>query len=391
MTRAFVAGVGMVAFGRHPDRSVADLGAEAVLAALADAGLPWSEVQAMYCGAAGAGLTPGTAVGALLGLTGLPITTVDNASASGSTAFRMACADVASGGLDVAVAVGVGKSGRTLRLDGGVGQPEPGTAEHRAQMVARMQGSLPPAGQFALRTRRRMHDYGTRIEQYALVAVKNRRHAMANPYAQMRTPLSVEQVTSARMVADPLTVPHCCPVGDGAAAAVVVSGRRARELGGAGVAVLASALRTPSLSGTIDAQDSSTTVLTCRQAFEQAGLGPDDIDLVQVHDAFTVEEIEYCESMGFCEPGQGEFAVERGDLSIGGRIPFSTDGGLLSRGHPLGPTGLAQVHETVLQLRGRAGPRQVEGARTGLVHMVGIGGVCVVHILQQGSPQVEAR
>jgi len=381
---AIIAGVGMAPFGRHPDKTVADLGVDAALEALADASLPWGAIEGMYCAAAGAGLTPGTRVSAALGLTGIPVVNIDNASASGSSAFRSACRDVDTGAADIVLAVGVGKSGRTLRLDGGVGAPEPGTAEYRERQIGMMQGVLPPAGVFAMRTRRRMHEFGSRIEQFALVAVKNRKHAALNPYAQMRGPLTLEDVLNARMVADPLTIPHCCPVGDGGAAAIVVSERKARELGiSPAIRVVASAFRTPTLAGVMNAQDADTTTATVRQAYAQAGLGPKDIDLVQVHDAFTVEEIEYCESMGFCEPGEGEAAVERGDLSIGGRIPFSTDGGLLSRGHPLGPTGLAQVHETVLQLRGAAGPRQVEGARTGLVHMVGIGGVCLVHILQR--------
>jgi acetyl-CoA acetyltransferase len=381
---AIIAGVGMAPFGRHPDKTVADLGVEAALEALVDASLPWRAIEGMYCAAAGAGLTPGTRVSAALGLTGIPVVNIDNASASGSSAFRSACRDVDTGAADIVLAVGVGKSGRTLRLDGGVGAPEPGTAEYRERQIGMMQGVLPPAGVFAMRTRRRMHEFGSRIEQFALVAVKNRKHAALNPYAQMRGPLTLEDVLNARMVADPLTIPHCCPVGDGGAAAIVVSERKARELGiSPAVRVMASAFRTPTLAGVMNAQDADTTTATVRQAYAQAGLGPKDIDLVQVHDAFTVEEIEYCESMGFCEPGEGEAAVERGDLSIGGRIPFSTDGGLLSRGHPLGPTGLAQVHETVLQLRGAAGLRQVEGARTGLLHMVGIGGVCLVHILQR--------
>lgn len=384
MTRAIVAGVGMVPFGRYPDRSIADLGAEAAFAALADANTTWQASEVMYCGAAGAGMTPGTRVGAEMGLTGAPIINVENASASGSSAFRSACMEVTSGNVEIALAVGVGKFGNMLRLDGGAGRPEPGTAEYRDSLVSRMQGSLPPVGQFAMRTRRRMHEFGSTMEQFALVAVKNRKHAEHNPYAQMRAPLTVEQVMAARMVADPLTVPHCCPVGDGAAAAVVMSERKARELGiRVPVAVLASTFRTPAVSGGMDTQDADTTTRTCQQAFAEAGVGPGDVSIVQVHDAFTVEEIEYCESMGFCEPGSGEAAVEHGDLSIGGRIPFSTDGGLLSRGHPLGPTGLAQVFETVLQIRGDAGVRQVEGANTGLLHMVGIGGVCLVHILQK--------
>lgn len=318
---AIIAGVGMAPFGRHPDKTVADLGVEAALEALADASLPWRAIEGMYCAAAGAGLTPGTRVSAALGLTGIPVVNIDNASASGSSAFRSACRDVDTGAADIVLAVGVGKSGRTLRLDGGVGAPEPGTAEYRERQIGMMQGVLPPAGVFAMRTRRRMHEFGSRIEQFALVAVKNRKHAALNPYAQMRGPLTLEDVLNARMVADPLTIPHCCPVGDGGAAAIVVSERKARELGiSPAVRVVASAFRTPTLAGVMNAQDADTTTATVRQAYAQAGLGPKDIDLVQVHDAFTVEEIEYCESMGFCEPGEGEAAVERGDLSIGGQI-----------------------------------------------------------------------
>ncbi len=383
MNDAIVAGVGMVAFGRHPDRTVVDLGVGAALEAIEDAGIPWGDIQTMYCGAAGAGMTPGTGVAAEIGLTGIPVVNIDNASASGSSAFRQACFDVSSGRYDVAIAVGVGKFGKTLRLDGGAGKPEPGTAEYHQQRVGRMRGSLPPVGSFAMRARRRMHEYGSTIEQLAAVAVKNRQHASLNPYAQMRKPQTLEDVMNARMIADPLTIPHCCPVGDGGSAAVVVSEKKAREMGlSKPVRVIASAFRTPTVSGGTESQDADTTTETCNQAYEEAGIAPSEIDLVQVHDAFSVEEIEYCESMGFCEEGEGEFAVARGDLSIGGRIPFSTDGGLLSRGHPLGPTGLAQVWETVQQIRGQSGNRQVEGARTGLIHMVGIGGVCLVHILQ---------
>ena len=383
MSDAIVAGVGMVAFGRHPEKSIADLGVGAAIAALEDARIDWPDIQSMYCGAAGAGMTPGTAISAELGLTGIPVVNIDNASASGSSAFRQACFDVSNGRHDIAIAVGVGKFGKTLRLDGGTGAPEPGTAEYREHQAGRMRGVLPPLGSFAMRSRRRMHEYGSTIEQLAMVAVKNRQHASHNPYAQLRKPQTLEDVMNARIVADPLTVPHCCPVGDGGSAAVVVSEKKARELGIAKpVRVIASVFRTPSSSGGTGSQDADTTSQTVQQAYAEAGVSPAEIDLVQVHDAFSVEEIEYCESMGFCEEGQGEFAVARGELSIGGRIPFSTDGGLLSRGHPLGPTGLAQVWETVQQIRGQSGQRQVEGAGTGLVHMVGIGGVCLVHILQ---------
>lgn len=379
MGKTVVAGVGMVRFGRHRERSLTDLGVEATLAALSDAGLAWRDAQLMYCGVVGAGMTPGTAIGASLGLTGVPIINIDNASASGSTAFREASLAVSSGRADVAVALGVGKLGRGF----GQSSSAPGSPEEREANIRRMQGVMPPAGYFAMRARRRMHDFGSTIDQFALVSVKNHKHASFNKYAQLQNKLTVEEIARARMVADPLTVPHCCPMGDGAAATVVVSEARARRLGlHPQITVEASAFR----SGVFAAgppTESETTHLTAQEAYAQAGLGPEDIDLVQVHDAFTVEEIEYCEQLGFCEQGEGERLVKEGVTAIGGRIPFSTDGGLLARGHPLGPTGLAQVWETVQQLRGQSGHRQVENARVGLVHMVGAGGVCLIHILRR--------
>ncbi len=369
----------MLPFGRHRDRTLSDLGVEAVLTALSDVGLVWRDVQLMYCGVVGGGMTPGTGIGAQLGQTGLPIINIDNASASGSSAFREASLAVASGRVDIAAAVGVGKLSQSF----GSGSARPGSPEAREGNIRRMQGVMPPAGYFAMRTRRRMHDFGSTIEQFALVSVKNHKHASHNPFAQLQNELTVEEIAHARMIADPLTVPHCCPMGDGAAAAVVVSEERARQLGVLPLITVEASVFRSGIYENGPPSEAETTHLTAQEAYAQAGLGPDDIDLVQVHDAFTVEEIEYCEQLGFCEVGEGERMAENGDTAIGGRIPFSTDGGLLARGHPLGPTGLAQVWETVQQLRGLSGPRQVAGARVGLVHMVGVGGVCIVHILKR--------
>ncbi len=370
-----VVGVGMVRFGRYPERALADLGSDAVVAALKDSGLAWGDVQAAYSAVVGGGMTPGTRILGEMGLTGVSITNVENASASGSTAFREAYLAVASGLYDVALALGAGKMTRTM---GGLGGAEPGD-----QARARAMGPLPPAGLFAMRTRRRMHEYDTTIEPYALVSVKNHRHGAQNPFAQYQKELTLDEVKSGRMVCDPLTVLHCCPTGDGAAAAIVTSRERAQALGsGPPITIAASAFRSE-LYTSASHPNPDITSLTSQEAYEQAGLGPEDIDLVQVHDAFTVEEIEYCESLGFCERGEGERLVLEGETAIGGRIPFSTDGGLLARGHPIGPTGLAQVWETVMQLRGAAGPRQVDGASVGLCHMIGAGGVCLVHILKR--------
>jgi acetyl-CoA acetyltransferase len=382
MARVAVAGVGMAPFGRHPERSATSLGVEAVDQALADAGLAWRDVQTMYCGVLLLGLTPGTRISEEMGFTGIPVVNIDNASASGSSAFREAYLAVATEQVDVALAVGVGKAEGLRNAAGSF--PKPGTEAHKQAQFLRMQGLFAPMGIFAMRTRRRMHDYGSRIEQLAMVAVKNRKHASLNPYAQLRKPQTLEDVMNARMVCDPLTVPHCCPIGDGASAAIVVSEKKARELGlSPMVTVEASVFRSPASSGGTTSQDSDTTARTAREAYEQAGMGPEDISLVQVHDAFTIEEVDYCEAMGFCPEGEGERWVEAGELGIGGRIPFSTDGGLLSRGHPNGPTGLAQIWETTQQLRGQSEQRQVAGATAGLTHMVGVGGVCVVHILKR--------
>jgi len=382
MARVAVAGVGMAPFGRHPERSATNLGVEAIDQALTDAGLAWRDVQTMYCGVLLLGLTPGTRISEEMGFTGIPVVNIDNASASGSSAFREATLAVATEQVDVALAVGVGKAEGLRNATGPL--PKPGTETYKHAQFLRMQGLFAPMGLFAMRTRRRMHDYGSRIEQLAMVAVKNRKHASLNPYAQLRKPQTLEDVMSARMVCDPLTVPHCCPIGDGASAAIVVSEKKARELGlSPMVTVEASVFRSPTSTGGTTSQDSDTTARTAREAYEQAGMGPEDISLAQVHDAFTVEEVDYCEAMGFCPEGEGERWVEAGELGIGGRIPFSTDGGLLSRGHPNGPTGLAQIWETTQQLRGQSGERQVAGATAGLTHMVGVGGVCVVHILKR--------
>jgi len=279
MARVAVAGVGMAPFGRHPERSATSLGVEAVDQALADAGLAWRDVQTMYCGVLLLGLTPGTRISEEMGFTGIPVVNIDNASASGSSAFREAYLAVATEQVDVALAVGVGKAEGLRNAAGSF--PKPGTEAHKQAQFLRMQGLFAPMGIFAMRTRRRMHDYGSRIEQLAMVAVKNRKHASLNPYAQLRKPQTLEDVMNARMVCDPLTVPHCCPIGDGASAAIVVSEKKARELGlSPMVTVEASVFRSPASSGGTTSQDSDTTARTAREAYEQAGMGPEDISLV---------------------------------------------------------------------------------------------------------------
>jgi acetyl-CoA acetyltransferase len=373
MREVAVAGVGMTRFGQYADRDYVAHGVEATRGALADAGLAWPEIEYVYCGAAGLGMFPGNRVGHELGLTGAPIVNVENASASGSTAFREAYFAVADGRCEIALALGVGQM---ARASGGGGND----FERRS---ARATGLMSPVAVFAMRAHRRMAEHGTDPEVFARIAVKSHSAAALNPYAQFQEAVTLEQVLASRIIADPLHLLECCPRGDGGAAAVLTTTEVAERLGRHPlVRVIASAFKS-ALYQDEPFVESLLTRETAREAYEQAGLGPGDLDLVQVHDAFSNEELEYYEALGICEPGEGDRLVMDGETALGGRIPFNTDGGLISRGHPIGPTGLAQVWETTLQLRGEAGPRQVEGAKTGLLQMIGAGGVCVVHVLQR--------
>ncbi|TMA41136.1 MAG: thiolase family protein [Deltaproteobacteria bacterium] len=375
-----VLGVGMHRFGMWADRSNADLGLAAGLAALEDAGLSFRDVQAAYVGHIFAPVMSGVRVMKEFGLTGLPIQRIENASATGSAAFREACLAVASGRHDVVLALGFDKMSAMIQQSTGGTDP------------AFLEDAILPAGFFAMWATRRMHERGTQATHLAAIAAKNWNNGAKNPMSQRQpeTPVTAEKVLGSRMVAWPLTAMMSCPIGDGAAAAIVGRPEIVRRLrpGRPVVRVVASALQSERYArghlfvGPV-VGPAQMTVDTAGEVYEEAGLGPTDLDLVQVHDAFAIEELEYYELLGLCGAGEAEAAIERGDFALGGRVPVSTDGGLIARGHPGGPTGLAQIWETTLQLRGEAGPRQVAGARVGLCHMMGGGSVCVIHILQR--------
>jgi acetyl-CoA acetyltransferase len=375
--RVFVVGVGMHPFGNEGTPAT-DMGYAAGVAALDDAGVDFPEVGALYNGHIGGGITAGVHLAKDLGLTGLPVTHVENASATGSSAFGEAVHAVSGGRVDVAMALGFDDMNRM----GGLGRS--GRRGLGAEDV------MLPAAFFAMWATRRMHEVGTTVETFAAIAAKNWNHARENPMAQRRADheMTVEEVLASTMISYPHTSKMACAAGGGAAAAIVASEGVARRLGGPMIEVVASQQRSETYTdghvflGAVIGPAQMTRD-TAGDAYEQAGLGPRDLDLVQVHDAFPIEELVYYELLGICGDGEGDKLVATGETSLGGRIPFSTDGGLTARGHPGGPTGLAQIHETVLQLRGGAGPRQVEGARTGLCHMAGAGSVCVVHILQR--------
>ena len=375
--RVFVVGVGMHPFG-NDGIAATDMGYVAGVAALEDAGVEFPEVGALYNGYIGGGITAGVHLAKDLGLTGLPVTHVENASATGSSAFGEAVHAVAGGRVDVAMALGFDDMNRM----GGLGRS--GKRGLGAEDV------MLPAAFFAMWATRRMHEVGTTVETFAAIAAKNWNHARENPMAQRRADheMTVEEILASTMISYPHTSKMACAAGGGGAAAIVASEDVARRLGGPMIEVVASQQRSETYTdghvflGAVIGPAQMTRD-TAADAYEQAGLGPRDLDLVQVHDAFPIEELFYYELLGICGDGDGDKLVATGETSLGGRIPFSTDGGLTARGHPGGPTGLAQIHETVLQLRGGAGPRQVEGARTGLCHMAGAGSVCVVHILQR--------
>lgn len=375
----YVIGVGMHAFNNKgiPAALMADV---AGINALDDAGVEFPEIGALYNGYLGGGMGAGVHIAKEFGLTGIPVTHVENASATGSCAFGEAVHAVGGGRVEVAMALGFDDMNKL----GGIGRS-------RGKRVGAEDVML-PAAFFAMWATRRMHEVGTTAETFAAIAAKNWNHARDNPYAQRRADhdVTIDEVLASTMISYPHTSMMACASGGGAAAAIVASKEVAERVcnGRPMIRVTASQQRSETYTeghvflGAVIGPAQMTRD-TASDAYEQAGLGPDDLDLVQIHDAFPVEELVYYELLGICGDGDGDRLVAEGATSLGGRIPFSTDGGLTARGHPGGPTGLAQIHETTLQLRHEAGVRQVEDASTGLCHMAGAGSVCVVHVLQR--------
>jgi acetyl-CoA acetyltransferase len=378
-----VLGVGMTRFAAHRERTLAALAREAGLAALDDAGVSFAEVDEAFVGYIAPAPMVGVKAMKEFGLTGLPVTHVENASATGLVAFREAAWAVASGRCDVAMAIGFDKMTDLMAGSGG-------RAHGRGVGRDRIDSVILPAAYFALWAMRRMHERGTRPEHFAEIAAKNWNHGARNPLAHRQADHVVDaaEVLASPLVAEPLTTMMTCPISDGAACAILSRRDRARRLqpGRPLVVALASALQSERYTrghtflGPV-VGPASMTRDAASEAYEAAGIGPADVSLALCHDAFANEELEYYELLGFCREGEAEKLVEEGATRLGGRIPFNTDGGLIARGHPGGPTGLAMIHELALQLRGEAGARQVAGARVGLAHLVGGGSVCAVSLL----------
>jgi acetyl-CoA acyltransferase len=381
MTDVRVAGAAMTAFGKIDGRTVRTLAEEAVSGALHDAGLEPRDVQMVFFANAADGLISGQEMvrgqAALrhTGLLGLPIVNVENACASATTAFRLACMAVESGAVDVALAVGAEKlthsdKARPLAAIGtAIDLSEPPT------LAGRISGDEVPTGPksyfmdvYAAMAADYMRDSGATEADFADVAVKNGRHGALNPKAQYRNGVTREQVLGSRLISGPLRLLMCSPVGDGAAAVLVCSAEYARRRGIGEVRVRACEL----LSGTDRTAGAPPGVTVAAQrAYERSGLGPGDVHVAEMHDGAAPAELIVYEQLGLCGAGEGPKLLASGDTALGGRVPVNTGGGLLSRGHPIGATGCAQLVELVDQLRGRSGPRQVENARVALAENAG--------------------
>jgi len=380
-----IAGVGQLRFGRYHDIPAVELARDAGLLALHDAGLTLADIDEVFVGYLGLQHQVGVKAVKELGLTGLPVTHVENASATGLFAFREAAWAVSSGRAEVAMALTFDK------MTDVSGRGSTASSVSRGAGRDQLDASILPAAFFALWAQRRMHDFGTRPETFAAIAAKNWNHGALNPLSHRQPDhlVTVEEVMASRMIAEPLTAMMCCPADDGAAAVIVANEDFVRRRFPDRVLVrcLSSAAQSEAYSpghaflGPVVGPPTMTQT-TGREAYDKAGVGPEDISLALCHDAFANEELEYYELLGFCEPGEGDRLVADGETALGGSIPFNTDGGLIARGHPGGPTGVAMIHEIALQLRRETGVRQVEGARFGLVHCVGGGSVCTVNIFE---------
>ncbi|WP_242098539.1 thiolase family protein [Sphingomonas sp. CROZ-RG-20F-R02-07] len=386
----YIIGSGMTRFGRLLDWSVKRMSAEAVAAALADAGIEASAIEAAFFANAAQGhmdgqhMVRGQIALREMGIGGIPVFNVENACASASSAFALAVAQIRAGEAHIVLALGAEKlfsqdrSRMMSAFDSGM---DVGDAEGtHARLRALGAGLDVPNGTtspkpysafmdvYAAFARQHMREYGTTQRQIAAVAAKNHHHSVHNPLSQFRDDYSIDDVLAAPPITYPLTLPMCSPISDGAAAVILASERGLARAGASrsrAVRVLASVVQTGSDRDPLDVRR-HLTALGATRAYERAGVGPRDVDVAEVHDATAVGEIIQIENLGFCGFGEGGAFSESGATSISGAIPVNPSGGLESKGHPVGATGLAQLHELVTQLRGEAGPRQVEGARVAL-------------------------
>jgi acetyl-CoA C-acetyltransferase len=383
MVDVAVVGVGMIKWGELWEKSLRDIFVEAALKAIDDAGV--DRIDSMYVGCMSSGLFVGQehlggVMADYLGVAPIPATRIESACASGGVAFRQGFIEVASGMSEIVLVGGVEKM---TDVSGGGATYALATA---ADQEYEVYNGVTFPGLYAMMARAHMAKYGTTRDQLAQVAVKNHDNGSKNPNAQYPMKVTVDQVKNAVMIADPLTILDCSPITDGAAAVVICPVEMARKMGKQPIVKITGsgqASDTIALHQRKDITHLGATEVAAKKAYEMAGVGPSDIDLVEVHDCFTIAELCAIEALGLVEKGKGGPATEKGETAIGGRIPVNSSGGLKSKGHPVGATGVAQVVEVTEQLRGESGPRQVKGAKRGLAQ--NMGGTCAstaVHILE---------
>ena len=372
----YIVGVGMIRYGRYPDKTVADLATEAVIVALKDANMTMKDIQMVGSGNLSAPV--GQAIMRSVGQTGVPVVNVANACATGSTACREAYFSVASGAYDVAMGIGSEQMGKAGLLGGGRKKRDP------AYATEGVQGSNTMPSVFSQWGTDHMRKYGSSFEDFARVAYKNHKNSVHNPYAQYQKEYSLEEIKNSRMISWPNTLLMCCPTGDGAGAVIYASKEKARQFGCKTVKVAASILTSDPWTETGEAilDVNEVTRLAAKEAWETAGIGPEDLDVVELHDCFATAEMLHYENLGLCADGEGPRCLKQGDFDIGGRVAVNASGGLISRGHPLGATGACGISEIVWQLRGESGGRQQKGAKAGAAHVIGLTSACTLNVLQ---------
>ncbi|MFZ3101570.1 MAG: thiolase family protein [Desulfitobacteriaceae bacterium] len=384
MRDVYVIGVGMTNYYKKSPLSAADLGRQAIFNAVRDAGISPKQVQSIYEGemsGLSGSICLGQRVAMTLGLGGIPMMNVESACSSGALAVNLAAKDVAYGVTDISMAVGV-QNISAVRTSGTAFSPDGGDPEG-------VQGLTMP-GLYAMRAKRYMEEFGATPEDIALIAVKNRRHAMANPRSPFHDPITVEQVVNARVISDPLTLLMSCPNADAGAAVIFATKEKAMQLGSKLVRMLASEVTSGIFTnGFRDMTSMEITVRGAKEAYEIAGIGPEDVNMVECHDAFAINEFLYTEALGFCGHGEAVELIRNGGTDYGGKVVFSPRGGLLSCGHPTGCSGAAQIVEATWQLRNEAGDMQVPDCKVALTHVTGGGvygtdnAVCTIHILSR--------
>ncbi|WP_099867983.1 thiolase family protein [Pararhizobium haloflavum] len=375
---SFIVGASMVPFAKHREASYIGLALPALLEAIRVSGIKKREIGAAYVGHAYGGMMTGQRILKEVGIGHIPVFNIDNACSGGASALHAAHKAIVNHEADVALVIGVEK---LTQFGGGTLPLSPEDREVR-------QGIVMPAV-YAMRAARYLHETEACLSDLARVTVKSRRHASQNPFAQLRKPTTIEEVLSSRPIAEPLTLPMCCPTGDGAAALVVVSERVARRLGNPSVRIAASIMHSGQVAeGFRDMTKPEITYQSASDAYEAAGIGPHELDMIELHDAFSIAEIIYYEALGLAPHKEGFSLIRDEATTYGGMTVVNPSGGLLSKGHPVGASGVAQVVEAFWQLTGTAGSRQIDGARTALTHVTGGGtagldhGACTIHILE---------